>query len=141
MAKNGQKVAENGPKHFFWKKLFCYFFVTYQGLTRCKKSKKSNERILRSGERTNERTELRRQIYRTNLQSRWVQKVEYVFYVIFNKKKIFEKKKLKSEPPDPVGLNWKKKLFLLKNVFYVILSKKKILKKKIWKKNFFEKIY
>ena len=78
MVKNGQKVAENGPKHFFWKKIFCYFFVTYQGLTRCKKSKKSNERILRSGERTDERkderTELRRQIYRTNLQSRWVQK-------------------------------------------------------------------
>ena len=56
MAKNGQKVAENGPKHFFEKKLFRYFFVTYQGLTRCKKSKKSNERILRSGERTNGRT-------------------------------------------------------------------------------------
>ena len=51
MAKNGQKVAENGPKHFFGKKLFCYFFVTYQGLTRCKKSKKSNVRILRKLEK------------------------------------------------------------------------------------------
>ena len=57
MAKNDQKVAENGPKHFFSKKICCYFFVTYQGLTRCKKSKKSNERILRSGERTEGRTE------------------------------------------------------------------------------------
>ena len=56
MVKNGQKVAENGPKHFFWKKNFCYFFVTYQGLTRCKKSKKSNERILRSGLRMNGHT-------------------------------------------------------------------------------------
>ena len=77
-AENGQKRAKNVKKHFFWKKLFCYFFITYQELTRCKKSKNSNERILRSGERTNERTdgrtELRRQIYRTNLQSRWVQK-------------------------------------------------------------------
>ena len=85
-SKNGQnwpKMAKKWPKMdqsiFFGKKKFCYFFVTYQGLTRCKKSKKSNERILRSGERTNERTdertELRRQIYRTNLQSRWVQKL------------------------------------------------------------------
>ena len=74
MAKNGQKVAENGPKHFFWKKLFCYFFVTYQGLTRCKKSKKSNERILRSGVQTDGRTNGPRQIYSPNLQSRWVQK-------------------------------------------------------------------
>ena len=56
MAKNGQKKAKNRPKHFFWKKLFCYFFVTYQGLTPCKKLKKSNEQILRSGVRTNGRT-------------------------------------------------------------------------------------
>ena len=77
-AENGRKRAKNVKKHFFWKKLFCYFFITYQELTRWKKSKNSNERILRSGERTNERTngrtELRRQIYRTNLQSRWLQK-------------------------------------------------------------------
>ena len=59
MVKNGQKVAENGPKHFFRKKIFCYFFVTYQGLTRYKKSKKSNERILRSGERTEGRKDER----------------------------------------------------------------------------------
>ena len=59
MAKNGQKKAKNRPKHFFWKKLFCYFFITYQDLTHCKKSKKSNERILRSGERTEGRKDER----------------------------------------------------------------------------------
>ena len=67
MAKNGQKVAKNGQKHFFWKKIFCYFFITYQGLTRCRKSKKSNERILRSGGRTNERMNGQRQNYRTKI--------------------------------------------------------------------------
>ena len=56
MAKNDKKRPVDTVSDFFWKKIFCYFFVTYQGLTRCKKSKKSNERILRSGERTNERT-------------------------------------------------------------------------------------
>ena len=79
MAKNDKKRPVDTVSDFFWKKFFCYFFVTYQGLTRCKKSKKSNEQILRSGERTdertNERTDLRRQNYRTNLQSRWVQKL------------------------------------------------------------------
>ena len=57
MAKIGQKMAKNRPTHFFWKKLFCYFFITYQGLTPCKKSKKSKERILRSGVRTDEITD------------------------------------------------------------------------------------
>ena len=76
MAKNGQKVAENGQKHFFWKKKCLLFFHRYffQGLTRCRKSKKSNERILRSGGRTDEWTNGQRQNYRTYLQSRWVQK-------------------------------------------------------------------
>ena len=60
MAKNDRKQAKNRCSDFFWKKNFCYFFVTYQGLTRCKKSKKSNERILRLGEQTNERTDKRK---------------------------------------------------------------------------------
>ena len=55
MAKNDKKRPVDTVSDFFWKKIFCYFFVTYQGLTPCKKSKKSNERILRSGERTDER--------------------------------------------------------------------------------------
>ena len=60
MVKNGQKLSKNvqkSAKAFFWKKLFGYFFITYQGLTPCKKQKKSNERILRSGVRTNGRTD------------------------------------------------------------------------------------
>ena len=56
MAKNGQKMAENETKHFFWKIIFSYFFITYQGLTPCRKLKKSNERILRSGVQTDGRT-------------------------------------------------------------------------------------
>ena len=59
MAKNGQKMAENETKHFFWKIIFSYFFITYQGLTPCKKLKRSNERILRSGGRTDGRTDER----------------------------------------------------------------------------------
>ncbi len=80
MVKNAQKMAENETKHFFWKIIFSYFFITYQGLTPCRKLKKSNERILRSGVqtdgRTDERTNGQRQNYRTNLQSRWVQKIQ-----------------------------------------------------------------
>ena len=43
--KNGRKWPKMTKKWlkmdqdiFFWKKLFCYFFITYQGLTPCKKS-------------------------------------------------------------------------------------------------------
>ena len=58
--KNGQKWPKSGrkwAKAFFLEIFFLLFFVTYQGLTHCKKSKKSNERILRSGERTEGRKE------------------------------------------------------------------------------------
>ena len=66
MAKNGQKMAKNETKHFFWKMIFSYFFITYQGLTPCKKSKKSKERILRSGVRTNGLTDKGKSIVPTS---------------------------------------------------------------------------
>ena len=71
-------MTENGPKtgvRIFFGKQFLLFFVTYQGLTRYKKSKKSKARILRSGGRTDAQMDGQGQIYSPNLQSRWVQKL------------------------------------------------------------------
>ena len=79
--KQGDITFLDPPDHIFVRFAFSRFFLQnraasrftpYRCLTSCKKSKRSYDRLLRKS--PDRRTDGHGSIYRTNLQSRWVQK-------------------------------------------------------------------